>query len=102
MQTLNIKHSKRDTIKLIKQAALNIGLGIEKESFVSGRLDLIHNGSFFSFGNKIEVIVSTFDNSKCLIKINSRSSAMLQILDWGTNREIEEQLMMEIQKIVKS
>jgi len=100
MQSLKIHNSKKETFELVKKAAKKIGLVLEDESISKGLLCLYSDGNFFSFGNKIDVMISTNMQSDCLINVSSRSSAKLQIIDWGTNDELEQLLIEEIQSLI--
>lgn len=64
-----------------------------------GKLMLYSSGGFLSFGNKITVKVST-KNRMSTIKVSSSSVASIQIIDWGTNKDLERNLINEVKKIL--
>ena len=100
MRDFKIKQSKQDAFKLIKKAALNMGLNLREESHTSGTLNMTSDGSLFSFGNNIDIKISKTGQSECSVKVSSKSAVLFQLIDWGVNKEIEEQLVQEIKKIL--
>jgi hypothetical protein len=95
MKELKLNLSKTAAFEICKTALLSCDIGIEEEcpdrNFIRGSTDL----SFLSFGNKIEITL-TESARLTSITVHSKSSASLQLIDWGKNTEIEENIAKRI------
>lgn len=76
------------------QAAENIDLQLkeDKEEY----LRFHYAGNFFTFGNEINVIIETQGSEDFILIIESSSAAAIQLIDWGQNQRLEEELLSEI------
>lgn len=50
-------------------------------------------GSVFSFGNRIYISIEEINQNRKVVYIDSESSAILQVIDWGTNDKIEREIL---------
>jgi hypothetical protein len=91
---------KKQIFNAVIRAAKNLDLEVNKKSMTDGYLELEHTGNLLSFGNKIDVKIKSPDNIKHIIKVSSRSSAVFQIIDWGTNDKLESDILDEIKNIL--
>jgi len=91
--------SKENVFDAILKAANSLELVINEKSMTDGIIKLEHVGSFLSFGNKIEVEL-LFAYNKCVVKVSSRSAAALQIIDWGTNEQLESKIIESLKEIL--
>ena len=88
---------KENIFNAILKVADNLELVVIEKSMESGIIRLEHVGSFLSFGNKIDVELLLAYN-KCVVKVSSRSSAALQIVDWGTNEQLESKIIASLKE----
>jgi hypothetical protein len=51
------------------------------------------SGSLLSYGNIITIQLKPAVGNRTSISISSQSSAAIQLIDWGTNSDLEEELM---------
>ena len=100
MKEVILKHSKKNIFDALHKIAENLDLDIENTDLVKGLVSLYSVGDFFSFGNKISVEIFALDTNKSLIKITSKSVAAIQVFDWGTNGELENNIIDELTKFL--
>lgn len=99
MKTSTFHASKKDVFDAVKKACGLLELSVTNQDLNSGRLKIKHEGSFLSFGNTIIVSIGRRE-TKTILKVASRSSTLVQLIDWGTNRELEENIIREVKKIL--
>ena len=100
MKQSTLHHSKKKVFEAVKQAVASLDLEIENESSADGTLSLFSNGGFFSYGNKIDVQVKLSEPSKSVLKVSSQSAAAIQVIDWGTNSNLENSIINEVNNIL--
>jgi hypothetical protein len=101
MKQSTLHHSKKQVFEAVKQAATSLDLEIKNQSSADGTLTLFSNGGLFSFGNKIDVQVKISEPSKSVLKVSSVSAAEIQLIDWGTNSDLESSLIDEVKNILQ-
>lgn len=91
MKELTLTLSKASAFDICKNALSACDINIDEQSpdknFIKGSTDI----SFFSFGNKIEITLTESGQNTSVI-IHSKSAAVLQLVDWGKNAELEERI----------
>ncbi|MCC5927819.1 MAG: DUF1499 domain-containing protein [Cyclobacteriaceae bacterium] len=85
-------------IAAIKKAAKQMDLELEEVS--GNEITLYHGGGLLSFGNKITVKISESEPNKTKVIVSSRSAAEIQLIDWGTNEKLENDLIKELKNIL--
>jgi len=90
--------TKKTVIAAIKKAAKQMDLEFEEVS--GNEITLYHGGGLLSFGNKITVKISSSESDKTKVNISSRSAAEIQLIDWGTNDKLENDLINELKNIL--
>jgi hypothetical protein len=100
MKQATIHHSKKKVFEAVKEAAAKLDLEIRDASSANGRLSLYSRGGLLSFGNKIDVEIKIADTTKSIVKVSSQSAAAIQVIDWGTNRDLEEEIIAEVKSIL--
>lgn len=98
MKQATLNRTKNDVLNAVRKAANKLGINIESET--NNALSLYYSGGLFSFGNKIDVRLKTIDTNKCIIHVASRSAAQIQVVDWGTNNELEENIISEVKYLL--
>lgn len=88
MKSKVINKTKNTAFNLCKKAAAEYDCSIVSEDFSTGQLNLKKAGGFFSYGNQINIAVLPIEQNVTKIEIQSNSVG-IQIIDWGTNNEIE-------------
>lgn len=100
MVTFSFKNGYKTVFDAVLEAADKIDLVIIRKSYEKGNVLLSYNGSLLSYGNKIKVKLIKLTRG-CEITIESTSSAKVQVLDWGTNRRLENKLLVSIQDLLE-
>ncbi len=98
MKQATFHTSKSQLVTAIKKAAKKFDLEIEENN--SNEIVLFHGGGLFSFGNKITVKIAQSGYDKIKVSISSKSVAQLQLIDWGTNDNLENDLMTELKNML--
>ncbi len=75
-----------------KKALDKLGYKIISDNVRQGTIKAKKKSSFFSFGNNISINVSPKNDNEIELLIKSESIG-IQIIDWGTNSEIENDLI---------
>ena len=101
MKQSTLHYGKKKVFDAVKQAAVSLDLEIKNESTADGTISLFSNGGFFSYGNKIDVQVKLSEPTKSVLKVSSESSVAIQIIDWGTNSDLENKLIEEVKNILQ-
>jgi hypothetical protein len=92
--------SKKKVFEAAKQAAYSLGLEIRNSSLSDGTLELFSNGGLFSFGNKIDLEIISKEPAENILKVTSISAAAIQVIDWGTNNDLETKIIEEVKTIL--
>lgn len=98
MKQSTFNKPKKTVIAAIKKAAKQLDLEIEEVD--GNEISLYHGGGLLSFGNKISVEIMENDPNKTKVRVSSRSAAQIQIIDWGTNESLENNLINELKDIL--
>lgn len=102
MKTSKHRHAKKKVFAAVKEAAVILDMEIEFSSLDKGEIELFKGAGIFSFGNRIAVKIASINSLTTEIQISSRSAAQVQLIDWGTNDTIENEVHAEIRKILNS
>jgi hypothetical protein len=100
MVTETYRKGYKTVYNAVLDAAEEMELDVLSESFEKGIIKLKYNGSLFSYGNSIRVKLNRLTRG-CEIKITSESSAAVQVIDWGTNDRLEDELLELIEEILE-
>ena len=100
MKKISIPHSKKKIFEAVKKAAKKLGLEVRTSSVHDGKLLLNSDGGFFSFGNKIEILIKDSKSQKSVLHVDSKSAAAIQVIDWGTNTNFENEIIEEVVNIL--
>jgi len=95
MKIFTVNRSKEDVERKVLSAASRLDLVVKTKS--PDVINLRHEGSMLSFGNDIKVKL-TSKGAHTKVMISSKSSSPLQIIDWNTNRRLED----DLKKILRS
>lgn len=98
MKQATFHTSKSQLISAIKKAANELDLEIEENN--SNEIVLLHSGGLLSFGSRITVKIAQSENDNIKVSISSKSAAQVQIIDWGTNDNLENDLMTELKNML--
>jgi len=101
MKQSTLHHSKKQVFEAVKQAAASLDLEIKNHSSADGTISLFSKGGFFSYGNEIDVQVKISEPSKSVLKVSSVSAAEIQLIDWGTNSDLESNLIDAVKNILQ-
>ncbi len=101
MKKSTLNYSKEKIFDAVRKAATSLNLEVKNHSLTDGEISLFFNGSFFSYGNKIDVQIKYSTPSKCILQVSSVSAAAIQIIDWGTNSDLENGLINEVKNILQ-
>ncbi len=100
MESIKIENITYEEVVSICQKAMDnnniINIRInDEEKVLSGEKE----GSMFSFGERIQIKISSITKKDFEVEIKSESSFPLQIVDWGTNKQNVDLLLIEINKM---
>lgn len=98
MKQSTFNKPKKTVISAIKKAAKQMDLELEEIS--DNEIILYHGGGLLSFGNKVTVKFSQSESDKTKVNVSSRSAAEIQLIDWGTNDKLENDLIKELKNIL--
>jgi len=101
MKQSTLHHNKKKVFEAVIKAAASLDLDIKNQSSADGTISLFSNGGFFSYGNTIDVQVKISEPTKSVLKVSSVSAAALQLIDWGTNSDLESSLIEEVKSILQ-
>ena len=68
---------------------------IVSTNFAEGEINAKKNGSLFSYGHEIKILLEKIGTEHTNITITSNSVG-IQIIDWGTNVENENEIMKKL------
>ncbi len=100
MKKMTINYSGERVFDAVKKAAEKLGLEVKSNSISNGKISLYSDGGIFSFGNKIDISIKYADPKKTVLQVNSRSAAAIQIIDWGTNEDLEKNIINEVNNLL--
>ena len=92
--------SKKKVFDAVKKAAILLKFEIVDESLIDGKLYLFSKGGLFSYGNRISVQIKSPNSAKSILKVYADSAAAIQIIDWGTNSGLENDLVTQVKSIL--
>jgi isopentenyl phosphate kinase len=98
MKQATFHTSKSQLITAIKKAAKELDLEIEENN--TNEIVLFHGGGILSFGNRIRIKFTQSGYDKIKVSISSKSAVQVQIIDWGTNDNLENDLMTELKNML--
>lgn len=90
MKQFSFSQCSKEIFSAILKAAGEMNLSVQEKNR-EGFLFFEYAGDILSFGNKIDVEVLKDDDGKNVVKVISISK--FQLLDWGTNDRIENELI---------
>lgn len=100
MKQITFHHSKKDIFNAVLQLADNLELQVNNMSLAEGTILLEHIGNLLSYGNKIDVKIKSTQENKYIVYISSRSAAVVQLIDWGTNDRFEAKIIETLREIL--
>jgi len=100
MRQITFHCSGKQIFDAVIQAAKNLDLEVNEKSVADNYIALEHAGSLLSYGNKIDVKIKTSEGNKHIVPVSSRSTAAVQLIDWGTNERLESNIIDEIKDIL--
>lgn len=92
MKSKSFNTTKKTAFEVCKKTLTDFECEILSSDFSSGTIEAKRGGGLFSYGHTITVVVKTGDNGKTKISVSSNSVGV-QIIDWGTNSENENELI---------
>jgi hypothetical protein len=92
MKSKSFNTTKKTAFEVCKKTLKNFECEILSSDFTSGTIEAKRGGGLLSYGHNITVAVRTSDNGKIKISVSSNSVGV-QIIDWGTNSENENELI---------
>lgn len=98
MKTLTFKHSKEAVLKKVLTAASKLDLSVKHKT--PNVVNLRHDGGLLSFGNNITVKLASRGRLTKVV-ISSKSSSPLQVIDWSTNSNLEDDLKKTLRSLLK-
>lgn len=99
MKQKKYKYSKNKIFKVCEQALANFEAKIEVSDDKSGVIEAKKGSNLFSYGNKIVIEIDQ-NNKEFEVRIYSKSIG-IQIIDWGTNQENENEIFQIIDNLLK-
>lgn len=92
MKSKNFNTTKKNAFEVCKKTLTEFECEILDSDFSLGTIESKRVGGLLSFGHNISVVVKTCDKGKIEISVSSKSVG-IQIIDWGTNLENENELI---------
>lgn len=81
-----------------ENALINLGMSAEYKNREKGIISASSSTNIFSWGETIDITI-TAKGTSTIVRVESESKA--QLLDWGKNEKNEENILNEIQEILK-
>jgi hypothetical protein len=100
MKSKLFTENKRTVFNGCLTALGNLDCDIESDDFAAGKITASMSGSLLSYGHNLEIIIKTADNNKTKVSVTS-SSIGIQVIDWGTNSNNEEDFITELTNVLK-
>jgi len=91
MKSKNFNTTKQTAFDTCKKVLIGSNCNIISSDFATGKIEAKKSSSFLSYGHILSVAVETTVSGKTKISISS-SSVGIQIIDWGTNSNNEDEL----------
>lgn len=82
--------------KLINEVASDLELNVDEES--KDNFKMTYGGSILSFGNNVDITIKSNGNKGSTLLIESNSKFSAQLIDWGTNKKLEEKILSKIKE----
>lgn len=101
MGSITLQKDREEVYEAIRQAAVNLDWTVSRDELENGLIVFDYGGDLLSFGNVIEVAVRVEAELSLSIVVTSRSAAQIQLIDWGKNDELEEQIIAETRKLLQ-
>lgn len=92
MKSENFNTTKQTAFDTCKKVLIGSNCKIISSDFATGEIEAKKSGNFLSYGHKLRIAVETTDSGKTKISVSS-SSVSIQIIDWGTNSNNENELI---------
>lgn len=92
MKSKSFNTTKKTAFEVCKKALKDFECEIVSSDITSGTIEAKKGGGLLSYGHKISVAVKTIDSGKIKVSVSSNSVGV-QIIDWGTNSENEDELI---------
>lgn len=85
-------------VNVVQTALKNLEISVDEINSKEGIIKASHPGNILSWGNHIEIKITKEENK--IIKLTILSSSEAQLISWGTNTEIENNIINEVTKII--
>jgi len=92
MKSKSFKTTKKTAFGVCKKTLADFECEILSSDFTAGTIEAKRGGGLLSYGHLINVVVNTSDSGKIKVAVSSNSVGV-QIIDWGTNSENENELI---------
>lgn len=100
MRSKSLTVTKKTAFEICKKALKEFECEIVNSDFSEGIIEAKKKGNLFSFGHRIYVSIKIIDYDKVNLSVSSNSVG-IQLIDWGTNSENEDELMKTIANLLK-
>lgn len=92
MKSKSFSTTKRDVFDACKEALDEFECDLISSNFQRGEIVAKKSGGILSYGHKINLAIKKNNTGKIKVSVSS-TSVGVQIVDWGTNTENEEELL---------
>ncbi|MEN9337469.1 MAG: hypothetical protein RLZZ500_2456 [Bacteroidota bacterium] len=92
MKSKSFNITKLNAFDTCKKVLNECDYTIISSDFSNGEIEAKKGGNFLSYGHKLIITIKSTDSGKAKISVSS-SSIGIQIIDWGTNAENEDELI---------
>lgn len=92
MKSKSFNITKQTAFETCKKVLNESDCTIISTNFTTGEIEAKKGGNFLSYGHKLIITIKSINSSKIKISISS-SSVGVQIIDWGTNADNEDELI---------
>jgi hypothetical protein len=92
MKSKSFSTTKKTAFEVCKRTLYDLDCDIISTDLSSGTIEAKKGGGLLSYGHKIRIVVKTIETGKIKISVSSNSVGV-QIIDWGTNSENEDELI---------
>jgi fatty acid/phospholipid biosynthesis enzyme len=100
MRSISSNISIQQAIKSIKDTLTNLGIKIVDTDLDNLVIEARRSGSFLSYGNTIYISLKKKKSGGIRIYVDSESSSPIQLIDWGTNESIENEIINELKDYI--
>jgi hypothetical protein len=91
--------SKNAAFEACKSALFSSNCSIDSFNFLSGNIIASKSGGFLTYGHKIFFSIKEIRDTQVEINVTSNSIG-LQIIDWNTNSNLEDNLLQSVSNIL--